>query len=201
MAVAEQIIIPLFLGHSRQCARFIEFMIGKQNIPWRPFCGVWLFSHCEASPVHFFNTVPARLHRKQSRVDPCLDCERLANVGSDKIYCDHGGGIEIERSRDGGIDGEPRPSRSAHFVQLALHDAKLALKREILEGTYKDCDDGKYGDPDSRRGRSAGRTILGGFLLVLSAALMKVAFHFEDTPRPQRNDWWLTWGRESLPLR
>jgi len=187
-AIAEQVIIPFFLWHSWQCSRFLEFMVGEQNISWRSWIlalrGKCLFSHCEASLVHFLNSVPVCFHRKQSRVDPRFHCRRLANIGSDKIYWEDGSGIEIEWSRDGSIDSEPWTPGSVHFIQLPLHYAQLSLEGAILEATNNGSYDSSESYNHRRASRSTAKTILGIFFFVFGAALLKLAFYYGDTPRP-----------------
>jgi hypothetical protein len=85
----------------------------------------------------------------------------------------------------GGID--PWSLFGLHFVQLTLHGA-------ILKRPNSRSNDGQNSYGDGGVGRSAGKTILGIFFLTFGAALMKLAFYLGDTPRPQWDDRWLSWG-------
>ena len=103
------------------------------------------------------------------------------------LHIDIGNGSEDKWSSKISIHSDPRTPRGLHFVQLAMH-------RTILKTANSSADDSQYSYPYSGISRSPGKSILGIFLLVLGATLMKLAFYFGDTPRPQRDDRWLTWG-------
>jgi hypothetical protein len=94
----------------------------------------------------------------------------------------------------GGFRIEPSALFDLRFIQLPLHGRQLAIADDRLRDSYQSSNNGEYRNPNSGGGRSAGRTILGAFFFALGAALMKLAFNFGDTPRSQRNDWWLTSG-------
>ena len=77
---------------------------------------------------------------------------------------------------------------------LDSHSLVGPYQRAILKSTDSGGDNGEYGYPYGRVGRSTGKTICGFFIFALGAALMKLAFYFGDAPRPQRDDRWLTCG-------
>lgn len=81
-----------------------------------------------------------------------------------------------------------------HFIQLSLHNAQLTDGDNRLRDRNSGRDYGKNSDYPGSIGSYSGRPFLGALLLAFGAALMKIAFYFGDTPRPQRNDRWLTWG-------
>jgi hypothetical protein len=80
------------------------------------------------------------------------------------------------------------------FIQLPLHDRQLPIKRMVLEATYNSSYDSGTGNDYRSPSRSTGKAILGLFFLAVGLPLLNLAFYFGDTPRPQRDDRWLTWG-------
>jgi hypothetical protein len=107
--------------------------------------------------------------------------------------------VELERDMESGLIVNDRP-RDRDVIgknpwpQFSLHDVKLPLKRAVLQTANDGYDYRQNSDSNGGVSRSAGKTILGCLFVALGAALMKLAFYFGDTPRPKRDDMWLTWG-------
>jgi hypothetical protein len=70
---------------------------------------------------------------------------------------------------------------SAGVGDLSLHYAQLTADSAKSNATNSGSDNCQYGYCNRGIGRSAPKTILGAFLLVFGAALMKLAFYFGNT--------------------
>jgi hypothetical protein len=90
---------------------------------------------------------------------------------------------------------DPRALIGLHHVQLSLHDGQLPVKGDILQATYYQNGDREERYPNRSSSRSSGRTILGIFLFLCGAAVMKISFNLLDVPyNPVR----LRWGARGL---
>jgi hypothetical protein len=83
---------------------------------------------------------------------------------------------------------------SLHFPKLAFDGGQLSVADNSLGNSGPGSNYREYSNPSSRGSRDARRPFLGCFLAAFGAVLMKLSFYFGDTPRPKRDDRWLTWG-------
>jgi len=87
-----------------------------------------------------------------------------------------------------------RKALISHFDQLTLHSNQLVTEGAVLKNANSNGYESRTRYDHRGPSRSMGKTILGFFLLALGFPLLALAFYFDDTPRPQREDRWLTWG-------
>ncbi len=73
-------------------------------------------------------------------------------------------------------------SGSSHLLQLVSHDPELAFENQILQAANNNDGDSEKSDSYRSVGSSPRSTILGGFLLLCGAAIMKIAFERLEVP-------------------
>lgn len=190
---------------------FIKIFLAQQNAPFSLVSMSWkedepgrtrvlrltrqgLFSDIVTSIMHFLDGIHVGQQGEHCGSYPSLQCGRQANICQNKFHRNLGNWIESERPGNARINREPWAASGLHLVQLAFHGSQLAVGDNRLGDSDAARDYGKNSDYPGSIGSYSGRPLLGGFLLVIGAALLKIAFYFGDTPRPDRNDRWLTWG-------
>ena len=173
-------------------------IIWEKHEPWRTcvlsLTGQGFFSQTFASLVHFLGGIHVWKHGKHRCIYPSFQRWRQPDICQNEIHWYLGRGIEGEWPRNTRIHSDPWATGSLHFVQLAFHGRQLTIANNRLRDSDPSRDNSKNSDYPGGIGSYSGRPFLGGLLLALGAALLKIAFYFGDTPRPDWNDRWLAWG-------
>jgi hypothetical protein len=85
-------------------------------------------------------------------------------------------------------------ARTFHLDQLIGHNIQLGLEDKILQSPYDNDRDRKQRDENGSIGGSTRSTVLGIFILLCGAAVMKVAFGLLDAPNNPTGLRLIGWG-------